>query len=322
MNTKRSTSELDAPRAGDRLRGVALLPAAATLGNLLSGLLAIVCCLFALRATVDPKLAGVATLGAWFPSPLALGGYLIVLALIFDALDGRLARLMRRTTEFGAQLDSLADIVSFGIAPVALLLTLVLQHGMNPGAAGGEPVSAAQWRLTLVCGLVFTSCAAIRLARFHVENTEHEEQQHRFSGLPTPGGAGGIVALIILHEDLFATSAAWLGVPWPDVVRYALGPTALLLGILMVSRLDYIHVFNVYVRREQPPTHLVALVLLVAVGIWWISIMLVALAFAYILSGLALNFVFHARDRRAPVAPSQSDAADRPNRSPHDHMLN
>ncbi len=103
--------------------------------------------------------------------------FFIVLAAIFDTLDGRLARLMKANSSFGAQLDSLADLVSFGIAPSLLIYMWSLSH-----AGGGG------W---VIC-LMFCACAAIRLARFNVESTEPEDAPAKtgcFTGMPTPVSA-------------------------------------------------------------------------------------------------------------------------------------
>ena len=219
---------------------------------------------------------------------MAVGAYLIVLAMVFDALDGRLARIARHTTEFGAQLDSIADVVSFGVAPVLLLLTLLLPLAV--AADGGEPVvSKLEWRLGLLGSLVYVSCAAIRLARYNAENIKEEAAQPRFRGLPAPGAAAAVVAMLVLHEDLVFSQTSWFGIDWAGVVRRLLGVAAFLLGMLMVSRLDYVHVFNQYVHREHPPIHLVGLVVLVGIGIFSPQILLAVLAGVYVLSGILLK---------------------------------
>jgi CDP-diacylglycerol--serine O-phosphatidyltransferase len=292
---------VDAPR--HRLIGISLLPAAATLGNLLCGFAAIFCCLLSMRAeyaeffAVQPRVFH-ERLEALFPTHIAAGAYLIVLAMFFDALDGRLARMTRRTSEFGAQLDSISDIVSFGVAPAALLVTLLLRPATD--ATGGEPdASRLQVRLGMICALIYLSCAAIRLARFNAENVKGAAAQHAFSGLPTPGAAASVVALLALHEHLRDIGFDLWGVDWTSVSRWLVAGTAFFVGLLMVSRLDYVHVFNVYVRRRHPPTHLVGLVLII--GLAWISfeLLLVMLAFAYVLSGLIGNLVRAGRPARA-----------------------
>lgn len=289
------------------LRAIALLPSAATLGNLLCGFLAMFCCLLAVRAdfssaAVQPLLGE--RFSRIFPSYIAAGVYLIVAAMIFDALDGRLARIARRTTEFGAQLDSIADIVSFGAAPVMLLLTRLL---LLAQPASEDPiVSLLHWRLAMLAGLVFLSCAAIRLARYNAENIKDESAQRRFSGLPTPGAGGALIAFILLHEHLLATGASLWDVDWARVVRFGLAPAALGLGILMVSRVNYVHVFNVYVRREHPPTHLVWVLIAAIVGWFFLEIMLALVALTYVVSGIVLHV---AGRRRADSENDEAEAA-------------
>ncbi len=276
-----------------RLIGVHLLPSAATLGNLLCGFLAIYCCALAVRSAYYPglpeKLDGPHILGLFTPTWIAAGAMLIVLAMVFDALDGRLARLARRTTEFGAQLDSIADIVSFGAAPPLLLMGALLPLAVPPFE--GEPLlNKLQWRAAVVAGLVYLSCAAIRLARYNAENIKSESAQKHFSGLPVPGAAAAFVAMLVLHEDLIkpgdegwdSADAAW-------VLRWIIPPVVFALGILMVSRLDYVHVFNVYVRRKQPPIHLVWLLLAIGIAFYSPQVLLVLAAFAYVFSGPLLG---------------------------------
>jgi len=295
------------------LLSVALLPSAATLGNLICGTLALLCCLLAIRMEYFDiaRPTGNPFFLAWFPTYVSMGAYLVVLAMAFDALDGRLARIARHTTEFGAQLDSMADIVSFGAAPALLFLTLLLPLAV-PRA--GEPVvHTLEWRLGLLGALVYVSCAAIRLARYNAENIEEEAAQPRFHGLPTPGAAAGMVALLVLHEDLVREQADWLGVNWAAGIRHSMGIIALLLGILMVSRLDYVHVFNVYVRREQPLPHLVLLVILVGIGLFSPQVLLLVLASAYILSGIVLRLTRRRPAHNAAGArPAQPEGAAAP----------
>lgn len=297
------------PQRRRRLIGISLLPSAATLGNLLCGFLALTCCLLSIRAeytetfAVQPRVF-FPRIDQVFPTHIAVGAYLLVLAMIFDALDGRLARMVRRTSEFGAQLDSIADIVSFGVAPVALFLTLL----MRPEIEAVEEVPEASrvlWRMSILSVLVYVSCAAIRLARYNAENVRDESAQKKFSGLPTPGAAAALIALLILHESLYAkelggAATVWT-VDWAGVVRWVIAVFTFGLGILMVSRLDYVHVFNMYVRRHHPPTHLVWL--LVVVGLAWYSppVLLVVLAYAYVISGLVLNI----RRRRRRLADGE-----------------
>lgn len=277
------------PEAQKRLYGVALLPAAATLGSLVCGVFALLCCLLAIRSEYSTSYPSIPreSLALFFPTYVSVGAFLVVLAMVFDALDGRLARLTRRTSEFGAQLDSIADIVSFGAVPVALVLTLLLQ--LSDAAHGVPAVQKLEWRVALPCALVYASCAAIRLARYNAENVKTESSLKKFSGLPVPGAAAAVVALLVLHEELVHDARGTFLEQWAFVVRWSLGPVMFALGLLMTSRLDYVHVVNVYFRRERPPMHLVWIVVLIGVGMYSFHVLLVILAFAYVISGIVLN---------------------------------
>jgi CDP-diacylglycerol--serine O-phosphatidyltransferase len=303
----RKRERLDVDLEPRPLPGVSLLPSAATLGNLLCGVLAVFCCLLSIRGEflgITPRDSD-SRIMVLFPSYIVISAYLIVLAMIFDALDGRLARITRRTSEFGSQLDSVADIVSFGTAPVLLYLTLLLR-GSEP-ADGQSLTSHLEWQVGLVGALVYVSCAAIRLARFNAENIQDATTQKRFSGLPVPGAAAAVVAVMLLHADLLTISWPASAPDWAALARGGLGPLLFVLGLLMVSRLDYVHVFNVYVRRQHPPTHLVWLVAVVALAWYWMQILLVLLAFTYVLSGIVLSI-----RRRLAGAPVTSAAGEPP----------
>jgi CDP-diacylglycerol--serine O-phosphatidyltransferase len=148
------------------IRSVYFLPSLATLGNAVSGFAAIyVAALMAQGGTLpkDPWGSFFVTRG------FSAAAYLILLAMVFDALDGRLARFARHTTDFGGQLDSMADVVSFGLAPAFVALRLFHLDGPN----WDLPIMRLVWAVAAL----YMCCAAIRLARFNVSN-EHGEQHH------------------------------------------------------------------------------------------------------------------------------------------------
>lgn len=283
-----------------RLIGISLLPSAATLGNLLCGLVAILLCLLAIRAPfVEAARPLHPHVAQFFPSFLTGGAYLIILAMIFDALDGRLARLARKTSGFGAQLDSLADLVSFGAAPTLLYLTLLLRPTEGGGPA--EAVSKLEWRIGLLCALVYVSCAAIRLARYNVENVHDESARQRFAGLPTPGAAAALVSLMALHQDLLYSGGLVWGVDWVAVIRWIIAPSTLALGLLMVSRIAYPHVFNVFLKRKHPPAALLVVVVFVALLVYSPPILLALVAFVNVLGGPILLLVRRPLPRPEPA---------------------
>ncbi len=266
INPPPRRSDSDPPRRRlheRRLKAVAVLPSLATLGNLLCGLGAIYMCLLsydaggadlATRTLNSPRIEW------WFPTYAAIGCYLLLLAAAFDALDGRLARLTRRTTEFGAQLDTLADIVSFGVAPALLAMCVV--RPLLPLAQLGEP-ARLWWRVEWALLAGYVCCAALRLARFNVENEEDESSHLHFKGLPSPGAAAALIGLVLVHEDIIRAS----GAARAAVVLSALLPwAALALGLLMVSRLRYYHLINAVLRGRRPFRQLVLIFFVLLIG--------------------------------------------------------
>ncbi len=113
-----------------------------------------------------------------------------------------------------------------------------------------------------------------------------------------------MIALLALHEHVRTSGYEAWGVNWAHVSRWAITLTTFAVGLLMVSRLDYVHVFNVYVRRKHPPTHLVWLVGILALGWYSFELLLVALAFGYVLSGVVLSWF-----RRSAAAEHATEAA-------------
>ncbi|MBN1361341.1 MAG: CDP-diacylglycerol--serine O-phosphatidyltransferase [Sedimentisphaerales bacterium] len=224
-----------------RVKYITVLPSLITILNGVFGFIAIV---LAGRG-------GETTLGGL--SYYALAGYMVLLAMLADMLDGRLARMSQSTSSFGGQLDSLCDLVSFGVAPAYIMLNVV----------EGEPALATTMagnlfhRFVWLAALAYISCGAIRLARFNVENEENEAAHMSFFGLPSPGAAGVIVSLVILHQEG--------NVPGIDVLVYALPVVTLGVAILMVSRIRYPHVLNLYLRGRKPFSHLIQLLLFLGV---------------------------------------------------------
>jgi CDP-diacylglycerol--serine O-phosphatidyltransferase len=181
-----------------------------------------------------------------------LSGWLIFLAMIFDALDGHVARLAKTTSDFGAQLDSLCDVVTFGVAPAFLLVKMCpyfefFHHDMV-------------W----IIAALYTACAAMRLARFNVENDEEEDHLH-FTGLPSPAAAGAIASFAILFYTLRKETNASLYAPmFDEVMQYVLPFFAVLVAILMVSRIPYPHVVNQVFSGQHSFAHLAMVVLFLA----------------------------------------------------------
>ncbi|BAM02412.1 CDP-alcohol phosphatidyltransferase family protein [Phycisphaera mikurensis] len=232
-------------------RTIAVLPTLFTLGNLLSGFFAV----FLASRPADLVLPF-----GW--TPLTWAAMLIFFGMLLDGLDGRIARLTRSSSDLGAQLDSMADMVSFGVAP-AFLVVQVLEV-QTPFLGATEAFDTSFDRLGLAVAAAFVACAGLRLARFNVEanapdDAETEEpDKNWFSGLPSPGAAGAVAGLVLLHQHLLASPklsgsavapAAGLGL---DAAALGLLAATLLCALGMVSRLPYVHVLNRYVRGRAP----------------------------------------------------------------------
>lgn len=247
------------------LRSTALWPALFTIGNALCGFAAIH---FATKDAV-----GGASL-----RHLAIAGWLIVAAMVCDLLDGLLARMTRRTSDFGGQLDSLSDVISFGVAPAVLMVRTVAT--VLPEQARYIAVE----RIIMCVAGVYVACAALRLARFNVENESDESAHMQFWGLPTPGAAASITALVLLFGRVHAEG--WIGQPWLSYSTSVLLPvTALLAALLMVSRIRYPHVINRYVRGRKSFGYLVRLVVVALAVLVQPLVTATALVLGYMLSG-------------------------------------
>ena len=276
------------------IRSVYSLPSLATLGNAICGFGAVYV------ASLDPTYSGNDALTRWFAQHhFIVAAYLIFLAMIFDALDGRLARWARHTTDFGGQLDSLADVISFGFAPAFLALQLVRTN------AGDIPpvLSRAIWAV----GALYMSCAAIRLARFNVSN-EHGEQHHfSFLGLPSPGAGGTVAAFVLMQQKLAHSGYKGLDT-LADVCIWATPFVVLGTGLLMVSTIRYPHLVNRYLRGKKSLARLItmlaALLLLVVAHEYTLAIA----TLAYSLWGVFGSAWIRVRSKRAttpttPVTP-------------------
>ena len=266
------------------MKKIAILPSLLTLGNAFCGILAI--CYTADALLLSPS--GGAEL---FHQKITAAAWLVLGAMFFDALDGKVARITNLTSDFGGQLDSLCDALSFGVAPAFLAKVLVDFERLRLGYPSHP-------KLLFLAAALFTICAILRLARFNVEN-EHGDDAHTFfRGLPTPGAAGVIATSVLLFEG-FADSRAsgLLAEVFPGMnplvvtgaIRTALPFFLVLLGLLMVSRLTYVHFVNYALRERRPFAFLIQLLVLVAVAVIEPELALALLFFGYTLSGPLLR---------------------------------
>ncbi len=285
------------PRA---IPGVKVLPTMMTLANLVCGFAAIY---YSARAGEE----GGPTPFGWHP--LTVAGVLVFLGMAFDAVDGSLARLTRSTSDLGAQLDSLADVVTFGVAPAFMTLRLVsLYYGPGEIILGPDAGNFYA-RLCWSVAAIYICCTALRLARFNVETTSAEEDDHLwFKGLPSPGAGGAVASLTLLHQHMVL-------VTWKDQLPEGIGrasalviPAATLLcAFAMVSRVRYPHFVNRYLKGRKSLPAVAAMLMVVAVAVWWFHEALALAMTGYALSGP----IAHVLARRGGRA-SSTDLDERP----------
>ncbi len=246
----------------------AVFPTMLTLGNLVCGFGSITISAKLVQSdNTLPFLALLGTTAAREGQGLLIAAVLIYVAMIFDAFDGSVARLTNQTSEFGANLDSLCDIVSFGIAPAFLMLQFTRISA--PHALWEDPGSHLQ-RLLFVIAALYAVCAALRLARFNSE-TDEEDSHQEFSGLPSPAAASVVASIPISYlllvrspDPTVVAVAEWPG----QALQLALPMVTLAVACLMVSRIRYVHAVNHLLRGRRGRAHMIKLVFALAVVYW------------------------------------------------------
>ncbi len=256
-------------------RMIAVLPTLLTLGNAACGFGAMT-----FAAKLGPSDLTSAASGSLFASnPYLVAALLIYLGMVLDMLDGSAARLTKQTSELGAQLDSLCDAVTFGVAPAFLMLQFVSRELQTVGDFSLPP------RMLWTIAVLYVVCTLLRLARFNVE-TDEEDSHEEFSGLPSPAAAGTVVAFPFAMPSL--TELAQLGEGNASVVAQGIEPfvkiglplVTLAVASLMVSRLPYPHFFNQLFRGKRNRRHVIQLVFGCAV-VFWVHELAVPLIFCY-----------------------------------------
>ncbi len=277
------------PRSPDRRprRAAYALPTLFTAGNIFLGYLAIVQSFQGAMAALTGELGG--------SSHFEAAAKMIGIAVVLDGLDGRIARLTNTVSDFGRELDSLADVIAFGLAPAVLAFAWGIQFVQPP--PGLHQVSNIG---SFVCFL-FLVCGAARLARFNITTNPIPKNPGRpdrkyFVGLPIPAAAGMVAAVV------FASGSAPLQW-WP----YALLWLALLtaLALLMVSMWRYPSFKDINLLRPRSPMSIVVIGCIIF--LIWIAAapVLLVMGSAYVASGIALRIggLLRRRARRSTPNP-------------------
>ncbi|HWF39430.1 MAG TPA: phosphatidylcholine/phosphatidylserine synthase [Candidatus Acidoferrales bacterium] len=247
-------------------RGIHILPGILTVVNLLCGY-------YAVLATLE---------GA--PVDLDNAARAIGIAILADSLDGRVARAMGTDSEFGKQFDSLADVVSFGLAPAFLAYV----WGVRSLAAAEAPPELHLVQLGWFVGFFFLACCAWRLARFNIQGMAPGSSRF-FVGMPCPAAAGMIAAVV--HFAVYPISDVKLSILWLAMV--------VALGALMSSTFRYYSFKDIQWTKRQPSLAVILIALLIGAMVLVSRPTLLAIAGAYTLHGVVLQVVRTVRHRLA-----------------------
>ena len=233
----------------------------------------------------------------------------LLVACVCDGMDGRIARLLKASSKLGAELDSLADFVNFGVAP-AMFMYFWMTGGPTHMYLDGTPVAQPLVRIVLGCALFYAMCDCFRLARF---NTMLEQEtapwwRNYFTGVPAPGGCWMVLTPAIISLALDAKGSAprlasFLQNPWTGIFML------LFVGSLMASRLPTISLKHLHVRKSSMPLVLAALLLLVALFVsnFWLT--LGVMGAGYILTVPVSGLMFLRTRARMSAMPLDADAA-------------
>jgi CDP-diacylglycerol--serine O-phosphatidyltransferase len=282
------------PRSPDRRprRAAYALPTLFTAGNIFLGYIAI------LRSFRGAMQAASGAPGAH--EHFTIAATAIMAAGVLDGLDGRIARMTNTTSEFGREMDSLADVISFGIAPAVLAFAWGVQF-VEPSLS--EHIRKQLFNAGYFIAFLFLLCGSARLARFNIQKNPVPKNPGRpdrkyFVGLPIPAAAGMVCAVVFACDGepltTWQTSAAWLGL-------------LLLLGFLMVSTWRYYSFKGISLSKPYTPL-LIILVGALIIATWnWPQPVLLALAICYVGGGILIRIGGIIRRRIRPTPPPPSE---------------
>jgi CDP-diacylglycerol---serine O-phosphatidyltransferase len=263
----------------EKLNYIAILPSLVTILNCLCGFAAIV---FAANGE------------------FTTAGYMVFLAMLADAMDGRLARSVESVSNFGVQLDSLCDVISFGLAPAFLMLK-VMESELKLDTMSLQMGNLVQ-RFIWVAAAAYTCCAVIRLARFNVENPDDSSDHLNFVGLPSPAAAGVLVSLI-LFQQTYAGKSHLPNLIVIDILPYI----ALGVAMLMISRVHYPHVLNQYLRGKRSFSYLIQMLLVLVFIVCFPFIALVSIFCGFAVDGFVRWLYQNLQVERRQAWPEQQD---------------
>ncbi|HPS54972.1 MAG TPA: CDP-diacylglycerol--serine O-phosphatidyltransferase [Sedimentisphaerales bacterium] len=265
LKTKRDKETLLKKMQKQRLKYISILPSLITLIN---------------------GVCGFASIAFASENEFTKASYMLALAMIADVLDGRVARMSKSTSSFGGQLDSLCDVISFGVAPAFIVLKLFMFTiaDVELSVAFEKFLHRFIW---LAAG-TYVSCTAIRLARFNVENEEDESSHMSFTGLPSPAAAGVIITLIVFKNQPLAE---WISNEQTyklisDIMVYSLPIITFAVGLLMVSRVRYSHIVNQHLKGKKPFDYFIWTIIIIGLAVWYLQLTAMIIFCGFATSGL------------------------------------
>ncbi|MCL2271979.1 MAG: CDP-diacylglycerol--serine O-phosphatidyltransferase [Treponema sp.] len=263
-------------------KGIFIIPSLFTCGNLSLGIISITC-----------SINGDFIKAAWF----------LIGALACDIIDGRIARMTKTTSDFGMQLDSLSDLVSFGVAPAIMMYMLVLENMELIGIA---------------IAVLFVICTALRLARFNVLSQSGEMHKH-FVGLPTPASAGLIISFVLSYQLLIREeySSRYKAIPalmdlMPEFLDI-MPVVMVVLSFLMVSNIPYMSFKKMKLTRVRTIELLVIVIVLIILIVVYPQNSIFIIFSVYAVSGLLFyipRMIMERKNRHGTVAPEKAETND------------
>ena len=274
-------------------RGMFLLPSLFTVGNIAAGYFAITQTIAAVGANANAQ------------THLNWASMAILFAIPFDALDGRIARMTNTTSEFGKELDSLADVITFGVAPS--LLAFIWGFYFLPASENPQLRENLQHLGALFCFL-FLIGGASRLARFNISHNPVPRNPGRpdrkyFVGMPIPAAAGLLAAAVHFFSGI-PSQAWWISIIWLILVGTC--------GFLMVSTWRFWSGKEISFSRSHPSQVLLLLAIMLFLLVKFSGPILIVIALVYMFSGIWARaaYSWSRRRRRRPSAPIHSTDAD------------
>jgi CDP-diacylglycerol--serine O-phosphatidyltransferase len=254
-------------------RGIYILPTLFTIGTIFCGFYAVI-----------NTMKGEFDLAA-----MALG-----FAVVCDGLDGRIARLTNSCSEFGVQMDSLADVITFGLAPAVLAYL----WGAKAIVATVPPYAKHVQQIGWIVCFAFVICGAMRLARFNIQTTKPQpptpSSKKSFVGMPIPAGAGLIAAIVHFTPEPITN---WpIGALWNILVGF--------LAFLMISTIRYPSFKHIDMRSRKSYVSFYLLALMVALIYLYSQVVLLILATVYATSGILMKIVQMVKHKNEVILPA------------------